>query len=170
MPINTNKCKAYQLVLSKLKSCSENDDIFHLIGLIASCESIMSDRISAFLEGTNNAKYKLELSKNKKAVSLGNLLQFSKIDLEKELKPIKGIKKIETKNLYAEIFAWKEKRNEIIHAVCKSNSKVTHKSEKVLFIEAQCTCLTGYRLVRLLLKWSQQTKAKHIKEEKLKNK
>ncbi len=166
MAKNTDKGKAYQLVLSNLKSCAESDDIFHLIGLVSACESIMSDRLSAFLGGTKNAEYKAELLRNKNGVSFGNLIRYSKIELEKELKPIKGKEKIETKNLYAEIFAWKVRRNEIIHAVCKSNSKVTHKSEKVLFAEAQCTCLTGYRLVRLLLKWSEQTKRKHIKTEK----
>jgi hypothetical protein len=160
---NTNKGEAYKLVLSNLKSCGNSNDIFHLIGLIAACESIMSDRLSAFLEGTKNPEYKKKLLKNKNGLSFGNLLECSKEELEKELKPIKGIEEIETKNLYAEIYAWKDMRNQIIHAVCKSKNKITHKSERVLFAEAQCACLNGYRLVRLLLKWNSKTKRENNK-------
>jgi hypothetical protein len=58
MTINPNKGTAYQMVLSKMKSCADSDDIFHLIGLIAACESIMSDRLSSFLGGTKNEKHK----------------------------------------------------------------------------------------------------------------
>jgi len=166
MPTNSNKGTAYQLVLSKTKSCAESDDIFHLIGLIASCESIMSDRLSAYLGGTKNEKHKQAMERNK-FISLGTLLDISKKELEVELKiKTKDRDEIATKNLYVELWAWKEKRNQVIHAVCKSNSKVTHKSEKLLFAEAQCACLTGYRLVRLLLKWSEQRKRKYYKSEK----
>lgn len=170
MVTNENKGKAYKLVLSNLKACSDSDDIFHLIGLIASCESIMSDRLSAFLEGTNNTEYIKDKKGNKNGVSFGNLIKYSKIELEKELDPIKGVEKIETKNLYAEIFEWKEKRNDVIHSVCKSSSIITHKSQKVLFKEAKRTCISGYRLVRLLLKWSQKTKAEFNRDQKFKNK
>ena len=45
MAKNTDKGKAYQLVLSNLKSCAESDDIFHLIGLVSACESIQSGTI-----------------------------------------------------------------------------------------------------------------------------
>jgi hypothetical protein len=158
MKNNINKGAAYKLVLSNLKSCGESKDIFHLIGLIAASESIMSDRLTAFLHGTQHPSYIKKLQENKNGVSFGNLLTFSKEELEKELKPINGIEKIETANLYAEIFAWKEMRNHIIHAVCKSKSKISHKSQQVLFAEAQYACLLAYRLVRLLLKWSSKTK------------
>lgn len=158
MKNNTHKGAAYKLVLSKLKSSGESNDIFHLIGLIAASESIISDRLTAFLHGTQNPAYLKNLQQNKNGVSFGNLLTFSKEELEKELKPIRGIDKIETKNLYAEIFAWKEMRNQIIHAVCKSKSNISHKSQQVLFAEAQCACLIAYRLLRLLLKWNDKTK------------
>ena len=112
----------------------------------------------------NTNEYKKILQKNKNGASFGILLTCSKEELEKELKPIRGIEKIETKNLYAEIFAWKEMRNQIIHAVCKSKSNITHKSQQVLFAEAQCACLIAYRLVRLLLKWNSKTKKENNKK------
>lgn len=158
MSKNTNKGNSYRLVMSKLKSSSESQDIFHLIGLIAACESIISDRLTAFLEGTNNEDYLKKKKKNKYGISFGMLLSFCKNELEEKLEPIKGVKKIETANLYAEIFTWKEKRNEIIHGVCKSNSEEIHKTEKELFQETLNACITGHRLCRLLLKWSQQRK------------
>ncbi|WP_291402558.1 hypothetical protein [Daejeonella sp.] len=97
MKNNTHKGDAYRLVLSNLKSCGESNDIFHLIGLIAASESIMSDRLTAFLHGTQNAAYLKNLQQNKNGVSFGHLLTLSKEELEKELKPIRGIDKIETK-------------------------------------------------------------------------
>ncbi len=71
MSKNTDKGKAYQLVLSNKKSCAEYGDIFHLNGLVSAFESIMSDRLCALLAGTKNAEYKAELLRNRNGVSFG---------------------------------------------------------------------------------------------------
>jgi len=160
--MSINKGRAYQMVMSKLKTSSEIDDVFHLIGLIASCESIISDRLSAFLGGTKNEEYQ-KIQAKKSFESFGKLLELCQSELEKEIKPINGRENLETKNLYAELFAWKAKRNQIIHSVCKSSSPEFHITEKQLFAEAQCACINGHRLLRLLLKWSKQSKAKNKK-------
>ncbi len=99
-----------------------------------------------------------------KFISLGTLLDLSKKELEVELKiNAKDRDEIASKNLYSELWAWKEKRNQVVHAVCKSSSLLSHKNLKALFTEVQSTCLNGQKLVALLLKWSKQTKAQHKK-------
>ena len=64
-----------------MKSCVESDNIFHLIGLIAASESIISDRLSAFLGGTKNEKHKQAIERNK-FISFGDLLKYSKKGLK----------------------------------------------------------------------------------------
>lgn len=168
MEKNINKGEAYHLVLSNLKSSTESKDIFHLIGLIATSESIMSDRLSAFLGGTNNIKY-IEEKQKKRYVPFGNMLEFSKKELRIELiiKP-KTISEISTKNLYLELKHWNNKRNTVIHAVCKSNRTVFHVGLASIFVEAQNCCVDAHRLIRLLLKWSDQTKREYNKLQKVK--
>ena len=166
MSNNINKGESYKIVLSKMKSCSESEDIFHLIGLIAACESIISDRLSAFLGGIGNKDFKNKTKSNFN-VSFGNLISYSKEQLSVSLKINSRYGgKIHTENLYAEIWAWKEKRNEVVHAVCKSKNIKSHKSINILFSEVQLTCIQGHRLLKLLLKWSQQTKNKLKKIQK----
>lgn len=162
---NINKGEAYHLVLSNLNLCIHSTDVFHLIGLIAACESIISDRLSAFLGGTKNSKY-VELYKNKKYISFGNMLDYSKKELSLEIKiSSKSNSEISTKNLYLELKKWKNKRNKVIHAVCKSKSTMTHDSLSTLFTEVQNCCIEGHRLVRLILKWSNQTKRRYNKSQ-----
>lgn len=161
MPKNSKKGDSYHLVLSKLKECSKSDDIFHLIGLIASCESIMSDRLSAFLGGTKNAKYKEAIEKND-FISIRDLIKYSKKELKGKIEikqKVGGV--LTTENLLSELRAWVKKRNQVVHAVCHSPSSVSHKSLNTLFSEAKTTCLDGQRLVQLLLKWSKKTKHTH---------
>jgi CRISPR/Cas system CSM-associated protein Csm4 (group 5 of RAMP superfamily) len=163
MPTNPNKGTAYQLVLSKMKSCAESDDVFHLIGLIASCESIMSDRLSAYLGGTKNEKHKQAIER-KKFVSVGELLKFIKKELKGKIEikqKVGGIITIE--NLHSELKAWIKKRNQVIHAVCKSRNTESHKDLESMLSESKSTCVAGHRLVAFLLKWSKQTKAQHKK-------
>ena len=168
MEKNINKGEAYQLVLSNLKLCNESKDIFHLIGLIATSESIMSDRLSAYLGGTKNSKY-IEYKKLRNYVPFGKMLEFSKKELRIELiiKP-KTISEISTKNLYEELKYWNNKRNTVIHAVCKSNRTVSHVGLASIFVEAQKCCVDAHRLIRLLLKWSDQTKREYNKLQKAK--
>lgn len=162
---NKNKGEAYHLVLSNLNQCNESNDVFHLIGLIAACESIMSDRLSAFLGGTNNIKYS-DASKKKKFVSLGEMLEFSKEVLSTEIKiKTRSNSEISTKDLFKELKRWKDKRNKVVHAVCKSKSTVSHNSLPVLFDDVQNCCIDGHRLVKLLLKWSNQTKREYRKSQ-----
>jgi len=167
MSKNINKGEAYQLVLTNLKSSTESKDIFYLIGLIATSESIMSDRLSAFLGGTKNSKY-LEYKQLRNYVPFGNMLEFSKKELRVELiiKP-EGNSAISTKNLYLELKQWNNKRNKVIHAVCKSSKTVSHDGLASIFVEIQNCCIDAYRLVRLLLKWSVQTKREYNKLQKV---
>ncbi len=163
MPTNSNKGTAYKLVLSKMKSSAETDDVFHLIGLIAACESIMSDRLSAYLGGTKNEKHKQAIER-KKFVSVGELLKFSKKELKGKIEikqKVGGIITIE--NLHSELKAWIKKRNQVIHAVCKSRNTESHKDLESMLSESKSTCVAGHRLVAFLLKWSKQTKAQHKK-------
>lgn len=163
MEKNTNKGEAYQLVLSNLKSAIESNDIFHLIGLIATSESIMSDRLSGYLEGTKNGKY-IENKELKTFVSFGNILNFAKKELRVELIiNLTTINQISTKNLYLELKHWNKKRNKIIHAVCTSNRTLTHLGLASIFEEAQRCCVDAHRLIRLLLKWSSKTKSDYKK-------
>lgn len=165
---NINKGEAYQLVLSNLNSCIESKDIFHLIGLIATSESIMSDRLSAFLGGTKNIKY-LEYKQLRNYVPFGNMLEFSKKELRVELiiNP-ESNSAISTKNLFLELKHWNNKRNKVIHAVCKSSKTVSHDGLASIFVEVQNCCIDSNRLVRLLLKWSDQTKREYNKLPKVK--
>lgn len=167
MEKNINKGEAYHLVLSNLKFSTESKDLFHLIGLIATSESIMSDRLSAFLGGTNNIKY-IEYKQLRNHVPLGKMLEFSKKKLTIELiiKP-KTISEICTKNLYLELKHWNNKRNTVIHAVCKSNRTVSHVGLASIFVEAQNCCVDAHRLIRLLLKWSSKTKSEYKKLQKI---
>jgi len=160
---NTHKGEAYRLVMSSLKSCTHNNDLFHLIGLIATTESIMSDRLSAFLGGTKNAKHKQSTEK-KQFISISELLKYC----EKELKRKIEIKQkigdiITTENLHSELKAWIKKRNQIVHAVCKSRNTESGEKIEIILSEAKLTCIAGHRLLMFLLKWSKQTKAQHKK-------
>ena len=167
MEKNINKGEAYQLVLSNLKSCIESKDIFHLIGLIATSESIMSDRLSAYLGGTKNSKY-IEYKQLRNHVPFGKMLEFSKKELRVELIiKTKTISEISTKNLYLELKNWNDKRNTVIHAVCKSNRTVSHVGLAYIFVEAQNCCFDAHRLIRLLLKWSIRTKSEYKKSQKI---
>ena len=166
MPTNSNKGTAYQLVLSKMKSCVESDDVFHLIGLIASCESIMSDRFSAYLGGTKNEKHKQAIEINK-FVSFSDLLKFSKKELKVKIEikqKVGGIITIE--NLHLELKAWIKRRNQVVHAVCKSRNTESHKDLESILSEAKSTCIAGHRLVTFLLKWSKKIKTQHKKSSK----
>ena len=127
----------------------------------------MSDRLSAFLGGTNNTKY-IEEKQKKKYVPYGNMLEFSKKELRIELiiKP-KTISEISTKNLYLELKDWNNRRNMVIHAVCKSNRTVSHGGLASIFVEAKNCCVDAHRLIRLLLKWSIQTKREYKKLQKI---
>jgi hypothetical protein len=164
---NINKGEAYQLVLSNLKSSATSKDIFHLIGLIATSESIMSDRLSAYLGGTKNDKY-LETKKLRNYVPFGKMLEFSKKGLNVELiiKP-KTISEISTKNLYLELKHWNSLRNKVIHYVCKSNRTLSHVGLESIFAEAQNCCVDAHRLIRLLLKWSSKTKSEYKNSRKI---
>ena len=167
MEKNINKGEAYHLVLSNLKFFTESKDLFHLIGLIATSESIMSDRLSAYLGGTKNNKY-IEYKQLRNHVPFGKMLEFSKKELGIELiiKP-KTISEISTKNLYLELKHWNNKRNTVIHAVCKSNRTVSHVGLASIFVEAQNCCVDAHRLIRLLLKWSSKTKSDYKKLQKI---
>ncbi len=167
MEKNINKGEAYQLVLSNLNSSKESKDIFHLIGLIATSESIMSDRLSAYLGGTKNSKY-IEYKQLRNHVPFGKMLEIIKKELRGELiiKP-KTISEISTKNLYLELKHWNNKRNTVIHAVCKSNRTVSHVGLASIFVEAQNCCVDAHRLIRLLLKWSSKTKREYQKSQKI---
>lgn len=167
MEKNINKGEAYHLVLSNLKFSTESKDLFHLIGLIATSESIMSDRLSAYLGGTKNNKY-IEYKQLRNHVPFGKMLEFSKKKLTIELiiKP-KTISAISTKNLYLELKHWNNKRNTVIHSVCKSNRTVSHVGLASIFVEAQNCCVDAHRLIRLLLKWSSKTKSEYKKLQKI---
>lgn len=146
-----------------MKSCVKSDNIFHLIGLIAASESIISDRLSAFLGGTKNEKHKQAIERNK-FISFGDLLKYSKKGLKGKIEikqKVGGIITIE--NLHSELKAWIKKRNQVIHAVCKSRNTELHKDLESVLSEAKSTCIAGLRLVTLLLKWSKQTKAQNKK-------
>ena len=167
MEKNINKGEAYNLVLSNLKFSTESKDLFHLIGLIATSESIMSDRLSAYLGGTKNSKY-IEYKQLRNHVPFGKMLEIIKKELRGELiiKP-KTISEISTKNLYLELKHWNNKRNTVIHAVCKSNRTVSHVGLASIFVEAQNCCVDAHRLIRLLLKWSSKTKREYQKSQKI---
>ena len=155
---NKNKGRAYKMVMSKMKESHENNDIFHLIGLIASCESIISDRLESFLINSKNEKYIKIYSHKKRFLSLSELLKLSKSELNYSVELKKSKNKIETQNLYSEIIQWKAKRNEIIHSVCKSKSIEIHKTETKLLQDAKSICIEGHRILRFILKWSQSLK------------
>lgn len=108
-----------------------------MIGLIATSESIISDRLSAYLGGTKNSKY-IEYKQLRNYVPFRKKLEFSRKELRIELiiKP-KTISEISTKNLYEELKHWNNKRNTIIDAVCKSNRTVSHVGLASIFVEAQ---------------------------------
>jgi hypothetical protein len=74
---------------------------------------------------------------------------------------------ISTKNLYLELIHWNNKRNTVIHAVCKSNRTVSHVGLASIFVEAQNCCIDAHRLIRLLLKWSSKTKTENKKSQKI---
>lgn len=80
MDKNLKKGDSYKLVLSNLNVSSKSDDVFHLIGLIAATESIISDRLSSFLGGTKNDMFLAEI-KNREFVPLSSLLKYSEKDL-----------------------------------------------------------------------------------------
>ncbi len=163
---NYNKRDAYKLVLSRLKNISNSSDVFQLVGLVASCESIILDRLTAYLVGTKNFKYESK-SKNNKHVSFSELLQLCKLELQLSNQiNTKTSCLINSKNLFAELMEWKEQRNKFIHSVCKSNSNISHKSLIKIYDEVFNCCTYGYYLVRLTLKWSDQTKRNY---NKLKN-
>jgi hypothetical protein len=158
MPTNPNKGEAYKIVISKLNVCSNSEDIFHLIGLVAASESIMSDRLSAFLSGINNQEY-LNKSLEEKFVSFGQLIEFSKKESAAKITVNgKDGNAVDSKSLFQHLKVWNTKRNQIIHALCKSKSAISHKSQKTLLEEAKDCCIEAHRLVRLILKWSYETK------------
>lgn len=151
---NINKGNSYKHVLSQLKYCSKATDIFHLIGLIACCESLITDRLVS-LHMKLNKIIGPARSKEINKISFGDFLEIYKEELNRPLKiNSKDGRKIETKNLYAELWQWKEMRNNVIHSVCKSIKPVSHKSTIELYNEIQCTCLLGYRLARLIIKFN----------------
>ncbi len=156
MQKNINKGEAYHLFFSKIKLCNETSDIFHLIGLTAATESIMSDRLSSFLLNIRRNNYKNGFVLNSNS-SFAKLLLQCKVHLEVSLKiNSKDGVTLQTQNLFDEIWEWKEKRNEVVHAICKSKKNVSHKNLQILFSEALYSCQQGHNLLRLLLKWSKQ--------------
>lgn len=168
MEKNINKGEAYHLVLSNLKSSKTSKDIFHLIGLIATSESIMSDRLSAYLGGTKNNRY-IESKQLRNYVPFGKMLEFSKKELRIELIiRSETIYEIRTKDLYLELKHWNSLRNKVIHSVCKSNRTLSHEGLASIFVEAQNCCVDAHRLTRLLLKWSSKTKSEYKKSQKIK--
>lgn len=158
MDKNFNKGDSYKLVFSNLKISSKSDDVFHLIGLIAATESIISDRLSSFLGGTKNDKFLAEI-KNREFIPLSSLLKFSKKDLSTELNIKSKISTdFKTNNLYYDLKNWNRQRNNVIHAVCKSKCRESHPSLGALLKDVQDCCNNGYKFVRLLLKWSAKQK------------
>jgi|688.fasta_scaffold915645_1 hypothetical protein len=160
---NNNKRDAYKLVISNLKNLSESDDVFHLIGLVATCESIISDRISAYLGGIKNEKFILRKNKDK-YVSLNDMIVLSKKQLQIPIQiKTRATGLIETDDLFEELQNWKDHRNRVIHSVCKSNRNISHESSSKIFNDVRDCCITGYDVVRFILKWSDQTKRSHTK-------
>jgi hypothetical protein len=160
---NNNKRDAYKLVISNLKKLSESDDVFHLIGLVATCESIISDRISAYLGGVKNEKF-ISIKNKEKPVTLNEMMSWCKKELQIPIQiKTRATGLIETDDLFEELQNWKDHRNRVIHSVCKSNRNITHESSSKTFNDVRDCCITGYDVVRFILKWSEQTKKRHIK-------
>lgn len=160
---NNNKRDAYKLVISNLKKLSESDDVFHLIGLVATCESIISDRILAYLKGVKNEKFMSRKNKEKH-VKLNEMMSWCKKELQIPIQiKTRATGLIETDDLFKELENWKTHRNIVIHSVCKSNSNITHDSSTIIFNDVRDCCIKGYDVVRFILKWSEQTKSRHLK-------
>jgi len=160
---NNNKRDAYKLVISNLKNLSESDDVFHLIGLVASCESIISDRISAYLGGVKNEKFISRKNKEKPA-TLHEMMSWCKKELQIPIQiKSRATGLIETDDLFEELQNWKTHRNIVIHSVCKSNRNITHNSSSKTFNDVKECSIKGYDVVRFILKWSDQTKRSHTK-------
>lgn len=110
---NVEKSLAYAMAMNRLESAIEHS--FPLEALAIE-ESIISDRLRAYLEHVKNPQLMKLQTKKGKFLSFGFLIQ----NLGKEMDR-RGLMKVKDYHkLFSDIAKWKDNRNKLLHGIVKT--------------------------------------------------
>lgn len=158
---NKVKYDSYKIGFRILNEVKTKKDLTHCIAAIAIAESIIADRALSYLsfkeiEWLNNKKKK-DLTK----IGTTDLILKCKSCIPNTSLSIKSNRngiEIKTNDLFGDIKIWLEKRNSIIHGLCKSLPG-TNTINTVQFLHnAIETAECGLKYSELISKWNKEEK------------
>jgi hypothetical protein len=154
---NRLKYESYKAANNLLNDAIKNNDLPRCIAAIAVCESIIADRLQAYLKFKAPEIF-VEKGKEKKFVSSGKmiaecLIHFSEYRIDVNSK---NFGKVESKNLFKDLQAWLKSRNDICHGFVKSNPGTQTKEIGEFHKAAILTAEKGLMLTKLVSKWHKQ--------------
>jgi hypothetical protein len=138
---NTDKYDKYREAWTRIKKAQENKFFLEAITIE---ESIISDRLSSYLKSQEIYPEKPRF------LSLGKL-----VDLWGKACP-DPIHINEIENLQDAVLAWKDKRNDAVHAIVKSKPGQSEVSVSEFLEKARATAEEGVILAMAVQKWKRQ--------------